>query len=291
MSLFATKSIDELRRDAEATHEHSLKRVLGPIDLVTARHRRHHRHGHLRADRPGRRGQRRAGHRPVDGPRRLRQCAGRPVLRRVRVDRAGRRFGLHLRLRHARRVRRLDHRLGSRARVRAGRGDRRGGLVGLRRQLPARPRHHLSGGAERGPRHRGGAGQRRHRDGRLQPAGRAHHRAGDDPARRRHPGVGAGQRRHRGRQGRGGPPRHRRRHRLREHGELASVRAAQHRDVRRVRVERRRPGGRRHLLRVHRLRRGVDRGAGSPQPAEGHAEGHPRVARRVHDSLRASCRR
>src|SRR5688572_28447008 len=34
MSLFATKSIDELRRDAEATHEHSLKRVLGPIDLV-----------------------------------------------------------------------------------------------------------------------------------------------------------------------------------------------------------------------------------------------------------------
>src|SRR5688572_7770595 len=35
MSLFATKSIDELRRDAEATHEHSLKRVLGPIDLTT----------------------------------------------------------------------------------------------------------------------------------------------------------------------------------------------------------------------------------------------------------------
>jgi basic amino acid/polyamine antiporter, APA family len=34
MSLFATKSIDELRRDAEATHEHSLKRVLGPADLV-----------------------------------------------------------------------------------------------------------------------------------------------------------------------------------------------------------------------------------------------------------------
>jgi APA family basic amino acid/polyamine antiporter len=34
MSLFATKSIDELRRDAEATHEHSLKRVLGPTDLI-----------------------------------------------------------------------------------------------------------------------------------------------------------------------------------------------------------------------------------------------------------------
>ena len=35
MSIFATKSIDHLRAEASATGAHSLKRVLGPIDLVT----------------------------------------------------------------------------------------------------------------------------------------------------------------------------------------------------------------------------------------------------------------
>jgi APA family basic amino acid/polyamine antiporter len=35
MSLFATKSIDKVREEASATGEHSLKRVLGPLDLVT----------------------------------------------------------------------------------------------------------------------------------------------------------------------------------------------------------------------------------------------------------------
>jgi APA family basic amino acid/polyamine antiporter len=35
MSLFATKSIDKIRTEAAATGEHSLKRVLGPLDLTT----------------------------------------------------------------------------------------------------------------------------------------------------------------------------------------------------------------------------------------------------------------
>ncbi len=35
MSLFATKSIEKLKAEAAATGEHSLKRVLGPVNLVT----------------------------------------------------------------------------------------------------------------------------------------------------------------------------------------------------------------------------------------------------------------
>src|SRR5947208_11433366 len=35
MSIFATKSIEQLKAEAAATGEHSLKRVLGPINLVT----------------------------------------------------------------------------------------------------------------------------------------------------------------------------------------------------------------------------------------------------------------
>ena len=35
MSLFATKSIEELKVEAQASSEHSLKRVLGPVNLIT----------------------------------------------------------------------------------------------------------------------------------------------------------------------------------------------------------------------------------------------------------------
>jgi len=35
MSIFATKSIEQLKAEAAATGEHALKRVLGPINLVT----------------------------------------------------------------------------------------------------------------------------------------------------------------------------------------------------------------------------------------------------------------
>ena len=63
--------------------------------------------------------------------RRRRLRAGRAVLRRVRLHRPGRRLRVHLLLRHPRRVRRLDHRLGPAAR--AGPRRRRGvaRLVGV----------------------------------------------------------------------------------------------------------------------------------------------------------------
>jgi len=35
MSIFATKTIERIRAEAESTGEHSLKRVLGPVNLVT----------------------------------------------------------------------------------------------------------------------------------------------------------------------------------------------------------------------------------------------------------------
>ena len=35
MSLFATKSIEQLKIEAQETGEHSLKRVLGPVNLVS----------------------------------------------------------------------------------------------------------------------------------------------------------------------------------------------------------------------------------------------------------------
>ena len=44
-------------------------------------------------------------------------------------------------------------------------------------------------------------------------------------------------------------------------------------------------GARDDLLRLHRLRRGIGGRAGGQEPAEGHADRHPRVARRLHDSL------
>ena len=65
--------------------------------------------------------------------------AGRPLLRRADRDDPHLGQRLHLRLRHARRVRGLDHRLGPDPRVRG--RQRRGGhrLVGLLRIVPARP--------------------------------------------------------------------------------------------------------------------------------------------------------
>ena len=61
----------------------------------------------------------------------------RALLRRVRVDGAGRRLGLHLRVRHARRAVRVDHRLGPDPRIRGRLVDGRARLVAL---LPGLPR-------------------------------------------------------------------------------------------------------------------------------------------------------
>ena len=72
--------------------------------------------------------------------RRHRLRPGRALLRGVRLDRAGRRQRLHVLLRHPRRARRLDHRLGPHPRAGARRRDRRVRLVDvLRRPVPSRP--------------------------------------------------------------------------------------------------------------------------------------------------------
>ena len=67
--------------------------------------------------------------------------------------------------------------------------------------------------------------------------------------------------------------------------ELAAVHAAEHRRVWRVRVERRAARRRRDLLRLHRLRRGLHRGAGIEEPAARHAARHHRVAGDLHRAV------
>ena len=120
--LFAKKPLDVLLEEVKG--ENRLRRVLGPVQLSSlgvgaiigtgifvldrrgrARHGRPGAHALLRGRRP---------HLHLRGA----------LLRGVRLDGAGRRLGLHLRLRHARRAVRLDHRLGPGARVR-GRRRRR----------------------------------------------------------------------------------------------------------------------------------------------------------------------
>ena len=86
-------------------------------------------------------------------------------------------------------------------------------------------------------------------------------------ARHRHSGVGAVQQHRRLRQGRDRAARDRLRVHVRELGELAAVHSGEHRRVRAVRLERDSPRRRRDLLRVHRIRRGIHRGAGSKESA------------------------
>ena len=129
-SMFATKSIEQLKAEQAHTGEHTPQARARARQSRHARHRRDHRHRHLRPDRRGGGGARRPAivlSMVLAG---IASALRRPLLRRVRVDGADRRLGLHLRLRDARRVHRLDHRLGPDPRVRARRGDRRGRLVG-----------------------------------------------------------------------------------------------------------------------------------------------------------------
>ncbi len=235
MSMFATKSIEVLKTEASATGEHSLKRVLGPLNLVTLGIGAIIGTGIFVLT-----GQAAAAH---AGPAIVLSM----VLAGLACALAGLCYAefasmvpiagsrLHLRLRHARRVRRLDHRLGPDPRVRARRRDGGGRLVGLRRELPQGHRDYHPGRHQRGARDRqipmvdGSIG-----DGRLQPAGRDHRGARDDAARHRHPGVGQRQHRHRRRQGRRRPDGHRGRRAFVKTGELAPVHPAEHRRVRRT---------------------------------------------------------
>ncbi len=113
MSIFATKDIDQIQAEASgAGAGHHAQARARPGRSGLSWHWRHHRNGHLRVDRTSRS---RAPGRPscCHDSRRLRVHAHEPLLRRVRVDRADRRIGLTPGwLRDARRVRRVDHRLG-----------------------------------------------------------------------------------------------------------------------------------------------------------------------------------
>ena len=78
----------------------------------------------------------------------------------------------------------------------------------------------------------------------VQPAGRPHLGGGHDSDRDRHQGIRHGQRGHRDHQGGGRADCHRRGRVLRDSRELASLHPAEHRHVRRIRVERRSCGAR-----------------------------------------------
>ena len=133
--LFAVKSLDRLVSDTEEP-THQLKRTLGPVQLTALGIGAIIGAGIFSSVGTAAAGGaehlgRRAGARAVVRADRHRLRLRGALLRRVRGDGAGLRLGLHLRLRHARRAGRLDHRLGPDHRVRD--RQRRGGdlLVGL----------------------------------------------------------------------------------------------------------------------------------------------------------------
>ena len=292
MSMFATKPIEQIQ--SEQLGEDHGQRPAARARTEPAHHARrrcHHRHRHLRPDRPGGRGECRTGDRAVDGPRRADERPGGAVLFRVRVERAGRGLGLHVCLCDARRVRRLDHRLGPHPRVRARRGHGRRRLVRQSRDAARPAGHELSRRAERRARDARARGRRRPGDGRLQRAGRARDRRGHGAPHLRRQRVGDGQLGHRRHQGRRRADRDWRRGVLHRSGQLAPVHPREHRPLRRVRLERRAARRRRHLLRLHRLRRRLDLRAGGEEPAARHAQGDSRIPGRLHGALRARLRR
>ena len=143
-NLLKTKPLDVLMRQASETGEHSLKRALGPVNLITLGI------GAIIG----------AGIFVLTGPAAaqyagpaivlsyvlagiaLRLC--RTLLRRIRLPDPHRRLGLHLRLRHAGRDLRLDHRLGPDPGIRLRRGHRGLRLELHAGRLPAGLRHQSS---------------------------------------------------------------------------------------------------------------------------------------------------
>ena len=190
--LFQVKSLDRMIDDA-AHGTSQLKRTLGSVPADDPRHRRHHRRGHLLHDRHGGRG--RAG--STSAPARPSSISF--LLTAIACGFAALCYaefasmvpisgsGLHLRLRHARRAGRVDHRLGPDHRVRR---RQRGGRDLLVRLLPG-------AAAEPGPRVPGLAGHRLpvggHGDARRRRRGGQGHRSLD--ARPRDDARGAGARR------------------------------------------------------------------------------------------------
>ncbi len=67
--------------------------------------------------------------------------------------------------------------------------------------------------------------------------------------------------------------------------ELGALHTEEHRQLRRVRLERNSSGLGHHFLRLYRLRRRLDRGAGSEEPAARHADRHAREPRHLYGAL------
>ena len=143
-NLLRTKSIEQLVGDAEHGGK-ALKRTLDRPRSDAARHRRHHRDRHLRADRNCRCESGRPGHRSVVRDRGPGLRIRRALLRGVRGDDPD--FGqrLHLRVRDARRDLRVDDRLGPDPRVRGRLDDGRGRLERLLSADSRRLRHSPAG--------------------------------------------------------------------------------------------------------------------------------------------------
>ena len=140
-NLLKCKPIDMLTQEAAETGEHSLKRALGPINLITLGIGAIIGAGIFvltgsAAAKYAGPGYRAVVH-PVGRSMRLR----RTLLRRIRLADPDRRLGLHLRLRDAGRDLRLDHRLGPDPGIRLRRGDRRLRLERLRPQFSGGFRH------------------------------------------------------------------------------------------------------------------------------------------------------
>ena len=235
-NLLKTKSLEQLCQRRRARRQGAQAHADG-LRPDTARHRRHHRHRHLRADRhrggqPGGSGHRRvvSGRRP-----RLRVCG--PVLRRVRLDDPHRGQRLYLRVRHARRDLRVDDRLGPHSRVRGRVDDRR---RRLERVFPADPRRlrPAPAGVDDGV----AVGDGRRGD---QPAGRDHRAVHHGAARRGRPRERALQRGDGRHQAGGRAVLHRRRRHVRQARQLVAVHA--------VRLLGRDGRGGRRLFRLHRV--------------------------------------
>ena len=189
--LFARKSAEALQDGR--VRQHRVEACGRHARPHRAGHRRDHRHRHLRDHRGGDR-QVRAGDRHLVRRRRAHVPLQRAELRRAGVDDPGLGLGVHVQLRDARRARRVDHRLGPDHRVRLQRGGGRGRLgrvpagpaveplrdqhPGLDRRAAGRRRHVQP--ARGGPRarDRGAADRRRARE-RAHEHGDGRHEARD----------------------------------------------------------------------------------------------------------------
>ena len=133
--MLATKPLNVIMEEAKDTGEYSLRRALGPMNLITLGIGAIIGAGIFVLDGPGRSDHRWARDRGLVYFVGHHLCIRGPLLRGVRVPNPHRRLGLHLWLRNAGRNFRLDHRLGPDPRIRLWRGNGGFGMERLCREL------------------------------------------------------------------------------------------------------------------------------------------------------------